>query len=226
MRNFLTFIFVWSICTLAKAQVAPSRCVGTTQNGSLENGWQLPSDGKNFEVYSSLGALLGRNYVHDKVYKVVVRAYQLLETTAHGKVFVYGETGLKSGGKFSPHKTHRNGLSVDFFVPVLDGRGKPTKLPISALNKFGYEIEFDAHAKYEGLTIDFEAMALHLVALKAAAIEQGIDIEVVIFDNEFQKLLFSSPSGKALPKMMRFSIQKPWVRHDEHYHVDFKVQCK
>lgn len=226
MRNFLTFIFVWSICTLAQAQVSPSRCVGTTQNGSLENGWQLPNDGKNFEIYSSLGALLGRNYVHDKVSKVVVRAYKLLETTAPDRIFVYGETGLKNGGKFSPHKTHRNGLSVDFFVPVLDGRGKPSKLPISALNKFGYEIEFDARAKYEGLTIDFEAMALHLAALKTAAIEQGIEIEVVIFDNAFQKMLFSSTSGKALPKMMRFSVQKPWVRHDEHYHVDFRVQCK
>jgi penicillin-insensitive murein DD-endopeptidase len=226
MKYFFTLTFFASMFTLAQAQVPESSCVGTTQNGSLENGWQLPSEGKNFDVYSSLGAFLGRNYVHDKVYKVVVRAYQLLETTAPSKTFVYGETGLKNGGKFSPHKTHRNGLSVDFFVPVVDGNGVTSKLPISALNKFGYEIEFDARAKHEGLTIDFEAMAIHLAALKAAAIEQGIDIEVVIFDNQFQKMLFASPSGKALPKMMRFSVQKPWVRHDEHYHVDFRVQCK
>lgn len=35
----------------------------------------------------------------------------------------------------------------------------------------------------------------------------------------------ATPTGKALPKIMLFSVKKPWVRHDEHYHIDFVVKC-
>ena len=96
-----------------------STCFGSTADGSLENGWKLPSSGPNFEAYSSLGSLLGRTYVHSDVHDVVLTAYTALEEAAPDKVFVYGETGKKSGGEFDPHKTHRNGLSVDFMVPVI-----------------------------------------------------------------------------------------------------------
>lgn len=50
-------------------------------------GWKtagLPSSGKNFEIYSSMGAIAGRNYVHSKVYEVIVAAYQILESKAPG----------------------------------------------------------------------------------------------------------------------------------------------
>jgi penicillin-insensitive murein endopeptidase len=29
-----------------------------------------------------------------------------------------------------------------------------------------------------------------------------------------------------LKQNLRFMKNKPWVRHDEHYHVDFAVPCK
>jgi len=203
-----------------------STCYGTTQVGRLENGLQLPSSGKNFEVYSSLGVILGRNYVHSKVFSVVVAAYNSLEVSAPDKVFVYGESGLKEGGRIRPHKTHQNGLSVDFFVPVTNQDGVSVKLPISPLNKFGYDIEFNTIAKYKDLTVDFEAMARHLVAIKNAADSLDVGISVVIFDNLFQTRLFSTQTGKALPSLIRFSVKKPWVRHDEHYHIDFEVPCE
>jgi murein endopeptidase len=73
-----------------------------------------------------------------------------------------------SGGRIRPHRTHQNGLSVDFFVPVRNAQGKSVPLPISITNRLSYNIEFDISGKYV----------------------------------------------------------KPWVRHDEHYHVDFAVPCK
>lgn len=222
--HILTLIILLSF-QIANAEQAPSICYGTTKDGHLENGWQLPSSGKNFEAYSSLGVVLGRNYVHSKVYEVVVEAYKALEASAPEKYFIYGESGFKEGGRFRPHKTHANGLSVDFFVPVVNQDGISVKLPISALNKFGYNIEFNQNAQFKDLSIDFEAIAKHLVAIKQAADSKGVGIDVVIFDNSFQEKLFATPTGKKLPKLMRFSVKKPWVRHDEHYHIDFEVKC-
>lgn len=224
-KIFVITILIVLGCDWAYAEKIPSTCFGTTKSGRLENGWQLPSSGKNFEVYSTLGVLLGRNYVHSKIYEVIIAAYKNLEFSAPEKVFVYGETGFKEGGRFTPHKTHANGLSVDFFVPVVNQAGVAVKLPISPLNKFGYNIEFDQKGQYKGLTIDFEAIAKHLLAIKQAADTQGVGIGVVIFDKSFQERLFATATGKILPGLMRFPVKKPWVRHDEHYHIDFQVKC-
>lgn len=98
----------------------PSTCYGTTQQGRLEAAVKLPIQGQNFSAYSLLAVNLGRTYVHSKVRDVIVKAYQQLATTQSNTQFVYGETGFEKGGKFAPHKTHQNGLSVDFMVPVRD----------------------------------------------------------------------------------------------------------
>lgn len=202
-----------------------SVCYGTTANGRLENGAQLPSGGANFSSYSSIGSLAGRTYVHSKVLAVVTAAYKVLETSAPHKVFVYGETGWKEGGRIRPHKTHQNGLSVDFMVPVLKG-GKSIPLPTSPLNKFGYDLEFDDEGRMEDYTIDFGAIAKHLLELNRAGISQGVKISRVIFEVPLQKHLFATPEGSQLMKLMTFSTKQAWVKHDEHYHVDFEVPCK
>ncbi len=209
----------------AFAESAESTCYGTTKDGRLINGWQLPSSGNNFEAYSAIGVLGGRTYVHSHIYNVIIAAYKELEITAPTKKFIYGETGFKDGGQIKPHKTHRNGLSVDFFVPVLNKQNKSASLQITPFNKLGYDIEFNNQAIYEDLAIDFEAIAKHLLALHKHAKINKVGISVVILDNQFQKMLFSTSSGKQLPSLMKFSVKKPWVRHDEHYHIDFEVPC-
>lgn len=222
----LRVLILSSLILPASATAATeSQCFGRTDNGRLAHGWQLPGSGKNFSAYSTLGVLAGRNYVHSTVYEIVLDAYATLASKAPGKVFVYGETGFAEGGKFRPHKTHQNGLSVDFFVPVVDAGGKSVKLPTSVTNKFGYAIEFVGDGGYQGLNIDYPAMALHLWALKAAADKQGAKIWRVIFDNQLQGQLFKAPEAKGLRKAMAFSTKQPWVRHDEHYHIDFIVPC-
>ena len=130
--------------------------------GRLENAVSLPTKGPNYSSYSSLAAALGRTYVHSKVQETVVATYAALEKSAPADVFVYGETSWASGGRFRPHRTHQNGLSVDFMVPVTDRTGKSVPLPTSAGNKWGYDIEFDANAKHGEYAIDFEALAEHL----------------------------------------------------------------
>lgn len=133
--------------------------------------------------------------------------------------FVYGETSWPSGGSFRPHKTHQNGTSVDFMVPVLDAGGRSVPLPSSPLNEFGYDIEFDANGRYENLTIDFRALSAHLRALEHHARRHGIALRRVIFAPELRKHL-------SRVERIPFSTRKPWIRHDEHYHVDFAVPCE
>jgi len=122
--------------SLASAGEAPaSTCYGTTSNGRLENGVKLPAQGKNFQAYSLILHGAGRTYVHSAAQQVVVNAYRTLEQSPLGKAFVYGETGWATGGRFKPHKTHQNGLSVDFMVPVVDEKGTSVPLPTSPFNK-------------------------------------------------------------------------------------------
>lgn len=227
MHKVLPVIVLFSlIASNACLAETESTCHGATEKGSLENGWQLPGAGENFQAYSRAGVLMGRNYVHSRVYAVVLDAYESLAQSAPGKKFVYGETGWAKGGSFKPHKTHQNGLSVDFFVPVLNPEGRSVPLPTSPFNKFGYGLEFDAHGRFGDFAIDYEAMAAHLLAVKAAADRHGIRIRRVIFDNDLQTLLFQTAQGARLQAELTFSKKKPWVRHDEHYHVDFIVPCQ
>lgn len=207
------------------AAFASSQCVGSWEQGALRQGVQLPSQGANFSAYSDLGVMLGRNYVHDKVATVLLDAYEQVAKQAPELRFVYGETGFAEGGPFKPHKTHQNGLSADFFVPVRTHTGEITTLSISPLNKFGYAIEFDQRGQTDDFKIDFQAMALHLQALADAAKRHGVGIRRVIFDHPLQPLLFAVPKGQNLNSRLTFSTKKPWVRHDEHYHVDFIVPC-
>lgn len=222
LRALLAMSVLLSSLVVAQA----STCYGTTANGRLEGGVRLPRQGNNFECYSTLARMAGRTYVHSSVRDIVVAAYQVLEFEQPGKVFKYAETGLKHGAQFKPHKTHMNGLSVDFMVPVMDSQGRPVHLPTNPLNKLGYNIEFDKSGKYDGLTIDYEAMAAHIVSLHREARRRGYDLWRVIFDPQLQSNLYLTEYVEYLRSNIRFSERRSWVRHDEHYHVDFDVPCE
>jgi len=136
---------------------------------------------------------------------------------------VIGETSWLSGGSMKPHHTHQNGLSVDFMVPVRNHENEIETLPTSVFNKFGYNAEFDSTGKNEYYYIDFESIAIHLYYLNKAAQNQNVKIDLVIFDPTLQKLLFKTEYGAKIKEKLRFTKKAVWVRHDEHYHVNFKV---
>jgi penicillin-insensitive murein DD-endopeptidase len=202
-----------------------STCFGTVSNGRLENGIKLPISGKNFSSYSSTASIAGRTYVHSQVARVIEDSYKNLEKALPKNVFVYGETGWSSGGRFRPHRTHQNGLSVDFFVPVKNIDGVSVAIPTSATTRFGYDLEFDAQAKLGNLTIDFTALAEHLYQLNLSAQKLKTPIKLVIFDPVYFERLFATPRGASI-RSLPFMKGKPWVRHDEHFHIDFDVPCQ
>lgn len=219
---FLALAFVFPM----HAYPEDSTCYGTTSDGRLENGVKLPASGPNFVGYSTAARLAGRTHVHSTVKEIIVASYQALEKDQPDKVYKYAETGFVNGGLFKPHKTHRNGLSVDFMTPVMDTKGVSVHLPTHPMNKLGYAIEFDDKGRYGTLTIDYEALAAHLVALHRQSTSAGYDLWRVIFDPKLQPNLYTTEYAVYLKENIQFSTKRSWVRHDEHYHVDFSIPCQ
>ena len=202
-----------------------STCFGSSAEGTLRDGWKLPRAGANFRAYSDLGWIIGRTFVHSTVHEIVVDAYQRLAITHPEHRFVYGETGFASGGSFKPHRTHQNGASVDFMVPVRDAAGTIVDTPTSVTEKFGYALEFDSAGTLGDLRIDFEAIALHLAQLKHAAASRRVRISRVIFDPKLRVRLAGTRAWSDI-KGLPFMTKQAWIRHDEHYHVDFEIPCR
>jgi penicillin-insensitive murein endopeptidase len=149
-------------------------------------------------------------------------SYMALEEITPEVRYVYGETGWPWGGRFRPHRTHQNGLSVDFMVPVTRN-GTSTALPTTPFNKFGYALQFDQEGQSGDLRIDFEAMAAHLDALDVAAQQHGLRIALVVFAPDLQRRLYETELGTTLRHRLTFNVNPSWVRHDDHYHVDFEL---
>jgi len=227
MINFI-FILISALTFISTVALAEeeSTCYGTTSKGRLEKGVKLPSYGNNYLSYSALAGILGRTYVHSAVRKIVVESFALLEKEQPSKVFKYAESGLRKGGPFKPHKTHQNGLSVDFTVPVVNRKGESLYLPTNLFNKWGYNVEFDVKGLYKEYTIDFEALGAHLITLHKVAQKYGIGMKRVIFDPELQPLLYKTVYGDYIKKNIFIPGKASWVRHDDHYHVDFNIKCK
>ncbi|MBU2711033.1 penicillin-insensitive murein endopeptidase [Zooshikella harenae] len=220
VKTLFSFI-IGGCCSVVLGSVqVDSTCYGTTAKGRLLKGVALPDEGKNYVAYSDTAIALGRTYVHSTVRDVILDAYKALSHTLPKTQFKYGEAGFKEGGRFRPHKTHQNGLSVDFMVPVKDKSGQPDILPTHIFNKF------DNAGRTEDYYIDFPAVAAHLKALHQAAAQHGIKIWRVIFDPKLQPYLWQTADGAYLRRNLTFSKRRSWVRHDEHYHVDFIVPCK
>ena len=201
---------------------APSESVGQTNSGSVVNGKRLPSRGDGFATYSRLGSFLGRTATHHRVRDAMLDAYAAIHAEHPEVTLIYGETGWPSGGRFRPHRTHQNGLSVDFMVPVLRA-GEPAVLPTHPLNTWGYGVDFDDDGRNGNLTIDFETLAEHLHQLDLAAQANGLAIEVVILAPSLQDELAATERGTDIAQRLRFSRNPSWVRHDDHYHVDFRL---
>jgi penicillin-insensitive murein endopeptidase len=218
--------FIFSFCLSSSAySEGKSICYGTTSKGSLKRGVKLPSSGANFESYSFLAGIAGRTYVHSEVQKILLKTYKALEKKYPNKVYKYAETGFEEGGKFKPHKTHQNGLSVDHMVPVLKN-GKSVHLPTNVFNKLGYSIEFDLKGRYKDYQLDYESLGALIVEVHKQTRKLGYKLWRVIFDPKMTPNLLKTFHGKYLKQNIYFTKKRSWVRHDEHIHIDFKIPCK
>lgn len=204
-----------------------SQAVGDYGQGRLVNGYLLPRRGPNFRCYSWLSYyVLGRAYVHSRVYHTVLDAYQEMARRYPQRQFVYMETGRKHGGRPWPHRTHQTGLSVDFMSPLRTAGGAPKHYEALGISR--YLLGFDAQGRCglnRGVRIDFELLAAHLLVLDRTARRHDLRVSKVIFNTNLKDELYATESGKKLKAAGIYFAQQltPTLNalHDDHYHVDF-----
>jgi penicillin-insensitive murein endopeptidase len=96
-----------------------------------------------------------------------------------------------------------------------------------------YLMDFDANGRYNEdptVTIDFDAMAIHLLAVIEEAPKQGLQVEKIIWKMQLRDELFATENGKKLrAKGVYITTHlSPLINalHDDHYHVDFSVNAR
>lgn len=205
----------------------PSISTGSVSNGSLNSGRIFPFSGNNFHYFDTTSYLADRGFTHEKVLKTVLEAYTELETLLPERHFCIMECSHKHGGKLFPHRTHQNGLSIDFMMPKL----KDSK-PYYELDNLGaqhYMLTFDENGNYsedKSISLDFNTIALHILELQKAAKKNGLSIEKVIINTSLKDELFATENGKILKTSGIYVVRNlsPLINavHDDHFHIDFK----
>lgn len=220
--GLLLLIYLFPNALLLLESNRPSLSHGSVRDGWVEGAKRLPYRGANFTTYSFAGYLTGRTYVHEKVRQTILDAFAACVDKVPETQFVIGETGLPHGGIFHPHRTHRNGLSVDIMTPLLRD-GKPYRKNYHLFNLWGYALEFDGEGKLNEYTaIDYKSLGEIMLAIKKAATQHGLTIEKVIFDPVLRPPLFATEAGQQI-RNLPFTRNRVILRHDDHFHVDFGV---
>lgn len=206
-----------------------SVCHGTPGDGWLEGGERPAAFGRNFRPYCWLCVLALRTHGHAEVVATMEDAYAAMAEFRPELRLVYGEIGFPWGGWFYPHRSHQNGLAVDFMTPMTPSADNPGgEPPTWLINRFGYGATLDADGvdAATGARADFDAILQHLGALEANARARGGRIARVIFAPDLQDDLLAAAGGNgSLSQLIPFSVSPAWVRHDDHYHVEFDFPC-
>ncbi len=199
--------------------------VGTVSNGSLKNGKLIPYRGTNFQYFDSMSYVNHRAFVHHKLKKTVLSSYNTLESKSNRKYTIM-ECSNKTGGKLYPHRTHQNGLSIDFMMPL-----KKNGKPFYGLDNTGaghYLLKFDEQgylADDKSISIDFDATVQHILVLEQEARKNGLQIKKIIINTELKDELYAAKNGSQIKAQGIYVVQKltPMINalHDDHYHIDF-----
>lgn len=209
-----------------KGNDSASKSLGTESNGSLINGKLLPFSGPNFTYFDTSSYLNGRAFVNQNVKEILLESYQELAKDLPRRKFFIMECSFKNGGRLYPHRTHQNGLSVDFMMPLLQN-GAPY-YALDTIGKDHYFLEFNNQGQYSkdtSVSIDFNLIARQLLILDKVARLHGMMISKVIIKTELKDELYATEYGKLLRASKIYVVQSltPVVNafHDEHFHVDF-----
>lgn len=209
-----------------KGNKKPSKSSGKVSSGTLTNGKLLPFYGSNFSYFDKSSYLGGRAYLNDKVLTTVIESYKQLEKEIPHRHFIIMETANQKGGELYPHRTHQNGLSVDFMMPLTQNKQPYYKL--DSLGTRHYLLAFNNEGEYANDTtvkVNFNLIAHHILILNQEAKKVGLKIKKVIIKIEYKDELFATEYGKKL-KASGVYVVKGLSKminalHDEHYHIDF-----
>jgi len=211
-----------------KGNEQASKSIGTVSKGTLENGKLMPFEGKNFQYFDTLSYLDGRAFTHGNVKKTMIDTYQELAKEYQDRLFFVMECSHKHGGQLFPHRTHQNGLSVDFMMPLVkDGKDY---YELDTIGQQHYWLEFDNEGKYSkdtSIAIDFNLVARHILLLDKRARNHELKITKVIINTDLKDELFATTYGQQLKNSGIYIVKNlsPLINklHDDHYHIDFGI---
>lgn len=204
-----------------------STSTGTVSNGKLKNGAIIPFKGSNFSYFDTTSYLANRGFVNSVIKDVVLATYKEMENLYPNDHFCIMECSNKHGGEIKPHRTHQNGLSIDFMVPK--NKNGERYYDLDNLGAQHYLLQFNDKGQWKEdttVTIDFEKIAQHLILLDKNARKKGYRISKVILMKELKDELYATTSGKKI-KEQNIYITKNLSKlinllHDDHYHIDFE----
>jgi len=201
-------------------------------SNSIEDTRALPPRGKGYRTYSSMASAIGRQYGHSDVIDTLQKGFSEL-SDKNDHTYIVAEIGSRKGGRFRPHATHRRGMSVDILTPMKRiSSGKPSKLPSSLWNLYGYCWHLDNDHSVWGLKwsantrknycptlsfplkreVDFSALRDLVNVMSKTARKKGGRLRYVIVSEAFKK-----PLGKTDSHL----TSKAWIEHDDHIHLEF-----
>lgn len=211
-----------------KGDEKPSRSFGTVAEGTLENGKLIPFCGKNFEYFDTLSYLSGRAFLNSSILQIILETYSELEKQLPDRKFYVMESSNKNGGDLFPHRSHQNGLSIDFMMPLIKENMNYYGLDTTGTDH--YWLEFDNDGRYSkdiSVSIDFDLVARHILLLDKIARVYKYKIAKVIIKTELKDELFATPYGQKLKASEIYIVKNltPLINslHDDHYHIDFEA---
>ncbi len=202
-----------------------SESIGTVSNGSLKHGKLVPYKGRNFMYFDRTSYLEGRAFLNDLALKSMLSTYDSLLAALPQRYFNVMECSHEHGGEMFPHRTHQNGLSIDFMMPLVkDGS------PYYGLDTIGlehYALQFDDNGRYTKdttITIDFDLVARQILLLDHFAKQNGLAVFKVIIKIELKDELFATQYGQRLKESRIYVVRglSPLINslHDDHFHID------
>ena len=214
--------------TQNKGNNLPSKSIGTPGKGQLINGKLIPFKGSNYEYFDVNSYLSGRAFLHQKVKETLLNTYKKLDSIYPQRQFKIMECANKNGGALFPHKTHQNGLSVDFMMPLIQENKPYYKL--DTIRTTHYFITLNSKGQYNrdtSIAIDFNLVAKQILILGEKARLKGLKISKVIINTGFKDELFATVFGNQL-RLSKIYIIKSLDNytnyfHDDHFHIDFEI---
>ncbi|MDX2360475.1 MAG: penicillin-insensitive murein endopeptidase [Crocinitomicaceae bacterium] len=220
---------VWEYYFAHAQDSIDGKSIGTVSNGSLENGSLIPFSGDNYRYFDTSSYLSGRAFSHQRVVRSLTECYAAFYEAGEARTFRVMECSNEHGGRLFPHRTHQNGLSVDLMTPLLKNGERFEELDNMGLTHYSLAFNDDGELSDDpNVTIDFDMIAQHLLALNEAAKKNGLKITKVIFKMELKDELYASVHGTELKNSGIYITKNlsPLINelHDDHYHVDFAFQ--
>lgn len=204
-----------------------SKEIGSVSNGSLQHGKLIPFYGENYTYFDINSYLGSRAFTSNITRDIILDSYKQLAIDAPTRHFQLMELSNEHGGKMYPHRTHQNGLSVDFMMPML--QSGYDYYGLDTLGVDHYWLKFNNNGEFlEDTTVkvDFNVIAQHLLILNSKAKDYGYKISKVIIKVEYKDELFATEYGKKLQSSGIYIVKNltPLINeiHDDHYHVDFE----